>query len=237
MSADVVSPPSRSRPTLVGALVLLALSAAASCGPLPRALDLPTPIEVTTLGVGDVFELRIVGEEKLPFSFTVAPDGTVDLPYIKRVLVAGAEPQELAEIIRKKLVEREVPRRPERVREHEGVQLQADRDHRRGHQARLAPLVPGMTLVRAISIAGGFTSMARKGEVTVRRRVKGGTRAARVSVDAIIDNRIPDPMLQAGDADLRAATDLLRRPFRANRVGSALVALELPVALAVWMSP
>jgi hypothetical protein len=42
--------------------------------------------------------------------------------------------------------------------------------------------------------------MARKSEVTIRRKVKDGTRAAPVSVDSIIDNRIPDPLLQAGDS-------------------------------------
>jgi protein involved in polysaccharide export with SLBB domain len=192
------SPLPRSTATLVGALVL-ALSAA-SCGPLPRALDLPTPIEVTTLGVGDVFEMRIVGEEKLPVSFTVAPDGTVDLPYIKRVVVAGAEPQEIAEIIRKKLIEREVLADPTvsvNMKEYNSKRIEIIGEVIKPGSL---PLVPGMTLVRAISIAGGFTAMARKGEVTVRRRVKGGTRAAPVSVEAIIDNRIPDPLLQAGDA-------------------------------------
>jgi protein involved in polysaccharide export with SLBB domain len=57
-----------------------------------------------------------------------------------------------------------------------------------------------MTLLRAISICGGFTAMARKGEVTIRRKVKGGTQAASVSVESIIDNGIPDPLLQAGDS-------------------------------------
>jgi protein involved in polysaccharide export with SLBB domain len=180
--------------------VLLGALSTASCGPLPRALDLPTPIEVTTLGVGDVFEMRIVGEEKLPLSFSVAPDGTVDLPYIKRVMVAGLEPQEVAEVIRKKLVEREVLTDPTvsvNMKEYNSKRIEIIGEVIRPGSL---PLVPGMTLVRAISIAGGFTAMARKGEVTVRRRVKGGTRAAPVSVEAIIDNRIPDPLLQAGDA-------------------------------------
>ena len=61
-------------------------------------------------------------------------------------------------------------------------------------------LVLWFLLLRAISIAGGFTNMARKGEVTIRRKVKEGTRAATVSVESIIDNRIPDPPLQAGDS-------------------------------------
>ncbi len=188
----------RSRAAFV-ALLASALSVVA-CGPLPRALDLPTPIEVTTLGVGDVFEMRIMGEEKLPVSFTVAPDGTVDLPYIKRVLVAGVEPQEVAEIIRKKLIEREVLADPTvsvNMKEYNSKRIEIIGEVTKPGSL---PLVPGMTLVRAISIAGGFTAMARKGEVTIRRRVKGGTRAAPVSVEAIIDNRIPDPLLQAGDA-------------------------------------
>jgi polysaccharide export outer membrane protein len=57
-----------------------------------------------------------------------------------------------------------------------------------------------MTLLRAITIAGGFTNMARKNEVTIRRKVKGGTKAAAISVESILDNSIPDPPLQAGDS-------------------------------------
>src|SRR5689334_13080351 len=87
------------------ACVVAMTLATLGCGPPPRALELPPPIEVTTLGVGDVFELRVVGEEKLPATFTVAPDGTVDLPYIKRQHVAGLEPQEVSALVRQKLVE------------------------------------------------------------------------------------------------------------------------------------
>jgi len=62
------------------------------------------------------------------------------------------------------------------------------------------PLQPGMTLVRAISLSGGFTAMAAKAHVTVRRRVKGATHAATISVEDIMDARIEDPPLQAGDS-------------------------------------
>lgn len=180
--------------------VSLMLGVVAACGPPPHALDLPPPIEVTTLGVGDVFELRIVGEEKLPVSFTVAPDGTVDLPYIKRVQVAGLEPQELSALIRKKLVEREVLADPSvsvSMKEYNSKRIEVIGEVMKPGSL---PLVPGMTLLRAISIVGGFTPMARRTDVAVRRKVKDGTRAGTVSVQDIIDNRIPDPLLQAGDS-------------------------------------
>jgi protein involved in polysaccharide export with SLBB domain len=64
-------------------ILLVTFVAASGCGGAQAVpLALPPPIEVTTLGVGDVFDMRIVGEDKLPVSFTVAPDGSVDLPYV-----------------------------------------------------------------------------------------------------------------------------------------------------------
>jgi polysaccharide export outer membrane protein len=50
-----------------------------------------------------------VGEDKLPVTFAIAPDGTADLPYIQRIHVAGLEPQEIAEAVRVRLIERQVP--------------------------------------------------------------------------------------------------------------------------------
>ena len=45
-------------------------------------IKLPPPVESTTLGPGDVFHMRIVGEKDLPEEYQIASDGTVDLPYI-----------------------------------------------------------------------------------------------------------------------------------------------------------
>jgi polysaccharide export outer membrane protein len=155
---------------------------------------------VTSLGVGDVFEMRIVGEEKLPVSFSVAPDGTVDLPYIQRIHVAGLEPQEISALVSQKLVAGGIRTDPSvsvSVKEYNSKRVEVIGEVTKPGSI---PLVPGMTLLKAITIAGGFTAMARKGEVTIRRKVKGGTRAAAVSAEEIIDNRIPDPLLQAGDS-------------------------------------
>lgn len=195
--------PAAARRRSAAALVLATLLSlgAQACGGAAHPFDLPAPIEVTSLGAGDVFELRIVGEEKLPTTFTVAPDGTVDLPYIKRIQAAGLEPQELAATIRKKLVEMEIRTDPDvsvSIKEYASKRVEIIGEVQKPGSL---PMVPGMTLLRAISIAGGFNAMANKGRVTIRRRVKGGgTRAATVSVDDIMLNRIADPLLQAGDS-------------------------------------
>jgi protein involved in polysaccharide export with SLBB domain len=182
----------------VAALLMVALTACASSRPKP--VDLPAPIEATTVGVGDVFELRIVGEEKLPSTFTVAPDGTADFPYVKRLKVSGLEPQELAELVRAKLMEGQILTDPNvsvSIKEYNSKRVEVLGEVQKPGSL---PLQPGMTLLRAISMAGGFNSVANKGKVTIRRKADGKTVAATVSVEDIIDNKIPDVPLQAGDS-------------------------------------
>src|SRR4051812_20096037 len=92
---------------------LCAVVLVTACAGRPKSrINLPPPTESTTVGAGDVFSMTIVGEDKLPKEFRVAPDGSVDLPYIHRVQVSGLEPQEIADVIRKKLVEGQILRDP-----------------------------------------------------------------------------------------------------------------------------
>ncbi len=179
--------------TLLGATLL-------ACGGRPRPADLPAPVSNATIGVGDVFEMRIVREDNLPTLFTVAPDGTVDLPYIKRLAVAGLEPQQIAEIARKRLVEQEFLTDPivsVSVKEYNSKRVEVLGEVQRSGSL---PFESGMTLLRAISLAGGFNQMAARDKVTIRRKVGQKTRAVTVSVEDIIDNAIPDVPLQAGDS-------------------------------------
>ncbi|MDC3959463.1 polysaccharide biosynthesis/export family protein [Polyangium jinanense] len=171
-----------------------------ACGGRPRPADLPAPVSNATIGVGDVFEMRIVREDNLPTAFTVAPDGTVDLPYIKRLKVAGLEPQQIAEAVRKRLVDDEILTDPivsVSVKEYNSKRVEVLGEVQRAGSLRFEP---GMTLLRAISLAGGFNQMAARDKVTIRRQVGDKTRAAIVSVEDIIDNAIPDVPLQAGDS-------------------------------------
>jgi protein involved in polysaccharide export with SLBB domain len=181
-------------------LVLAACLAVMGCAGRPKSrINLPSPVESTTIGVGDVFGLTIMGEDKLPKEFRVAPDGTVDLPYIHRVQVVGLEPQELAELIRKKLVEADVLRDPSvsiDVREYNSKRVVVLGQVQKPGSF---PLTPGFTLIQAISQAGGFNPIANRDRVNLTRRTGSQLRTVVLSVDAITDGSLPDIPLQSGD--------------------------------------
>jgi polysaccharide export outer membrane protein len=157
-------------------------------------------VEVATLGPGDVFECRIIQEKDLPDTFTVAPDGSVDLPYVGRVHVASLEPQQVADAVRTRLIDGQVLLRPVvavRVREYNSKRIEVLGEVQKPGSI---PYQQGMTLLRAIALSGGFTGIANKHKVTVRRRTQGRTYAATIDVDDIITNRMPDVPLQTSDS-------------------------------------
>lgn len=186
--------------TRLNLLVVLAIAAAVACGGRPRyRVNLPPPVESTTVGAGDVFLLTIVGEDKLPKEFRVAPDGSVDLPYIHRVQVAGLEPQEIADLVRKKLIDGEVLRDPSvavDVREYNSKRVVVLGQVQKPGSF---PLSPGFTLIQAISLAGGFNSIANRDRVNLTRHTGKQSKTIVLSVDAITDGSLPDIPLQSGD--------------------------------------
>lgn len=165
----------------------------------PKDSSFPPPSEKTAVGPGDVFSLQIVGEKELPQEFQVASDGTADLPFLQRVHVAGLEPQDIARMVREQLIAKKFLVDPVvvvQVREyHSRTVILLGQVAKPGSFA----LTPGLTLMQAISMAGGLTAIADDDKVTLTRKVSGGTKTVRVSVDAITDGDAQDVPLQAGD--------------------------------------
>jgi polysaccharide biosynthesis/export protein VpsN len=186
------------RRTVLLWLTLALVPGCAGGGGRPRA-PLPPPEESTTVGPGDQFHLEVVGEKELPREYQVASDGTVDLPFIARVEVQGLEPQEIAALVRQRLIEEKILRDPSVI-----VRVTAYNSKRVSVLGQVQrpgsfPLTPGMTLVQVVSEAGGFNSIANRDRVTLTRRTKQGSRTVVVSIDAIMDGQAPDIPLQAGD--------------------------------------
>jgi len=151
------------------------------------------------LGAGDTFTLEIVGEKDLPHEYQVASDGTVDFPYVHTLRVADLEAQEVARMVREKLIAEKVLSDPSVV-----VQV---KEYASRHVTVLGqvakpssyPLVPGMSLIQAISQAGGLTAVAASSHVNVTRKTTKGQQTVEVDVGAIQEGKAPDVPLQAGD--------------------------------------
>jgi polysaccharide export outer membrane protein len=58
---------------------------------------------------------------------------------------------------------------------------------------------PKMTVVDAIASAGGFTGIAAKNQVTLRREVKGTVESRNCPVAEISEGRAPNVVLRPGD--------------------------------------
>ena len=184
---------------VLASTVLLSLGVA--CGGSSRnvRVDLPPPTEKSTVGPGDVFIMEIVGERELPKEYQVASDGTVDIPYLHSVAVGGLEPQEIARLVRKLLMEKQVLSDPSVV-----VQVKEYNSRRITIMGQVAkpgtfPYTTGLTLIQALSQAGGLTGIANLDKVNLTRRTATGSRTVTVAIGTIMEGRSADIPLQSGD--------------------------------------
>ena len=162
-------------------------------------LNLPAPTEKSTVGPGDVFVMEVVGEKELPREYQVASDGGVELPYLHTVQVAGLEPQEIARLIRKLLMEKQILSDPSIV-----VQVKEYNSRRVTILGQVSkpgtfPYTPGLTLIQALSQAGGLTAIANLDKVNLTRRATSGSRTVVISIGSIMEGRSADIPLQSGD--------------------------------------
>jgi polysaccharide export outer membrane protein len=181
---------------------LLLTLAAVSCSRnrAGQKVNLPPPSERTVVGPGDVFTMEIVGEKDLPKEYQISADGTVDIPYIHTISVAGLEAPEVARLIRDRMVEQKILSDP-------SVIVQVKEYHSRritllGQVAKPGafPFTPGMTLIQAVSLAGGFTAISDTDRVNITRKANNGrTYTAILSIGVIMEGKAADVPLQAGD--------------------------------------
>jgi protein involved in polysaccharide export with SLBB domain len=183
--------------SVLALLVLTLVSCTSSRPPPPR--NLPPPVPSTTLGQSDVIDVQVLGEE-LPKTYKVRADGTIDFPYVGRINAGGLEPQELADIIKKKLVEAKILTNPQllvNVTEYNSKHVSVIGQVTKPGAVKY---FEGMKLIDALTESGWFTSVADSNHVLLTREVSA-TRlvTAVVSVDAITDGQQQDIPLQVGD--------------------------------------
>ena len=181
-------------------LVLAPLLFVAACFEPDHSLIPPAqPVEVTSgLTAGDFFEVRVFGEEDIGGTFQVQEDGTIDFPLIGRVDVRAKTQGELATLLEHELGQGYIkePHVTVILTERENLEVSV---LGQVHKPGTFPYVEKLTLVQAISEAGGLNELAYARRVKLTRQGPTGVGTYDVSVKAITEGRELDILLQPGD--------------------------------------
>jgi polysaccharide export outer membrane protein len=182
------------------AVIAVGLTWATGCATAPRAT---TPVAEASVpedrvGIDDTFDVRVYGESELTGTFRVATDGTVDYPLAGRIQVAGLRTGEIQKALVDKLKDRY-------LKDPQVVVTIKDRNSQKisvlGQVAKPGQVAyyPNMTIVDAIANAGGFTGIAAKNSVNLRREVGGNIQTRTYPVADISEGRSPNIRVLPGD--------------------------------------
>lgn len=188
-------------------LALLWASLFASCasgravepsgGPPPPYVPEGEMVAARTLGSGDVIEIRVVGEPALSGDHRVASDGALVFPFCGRVEARGTT-NDLAERLTHCLGDGFLknPQVTVFLKEHNSQKIFVFGEV---NKPGTFPFEDRMSVVQAITLAGGFTRQAAKNAVLVTRTIGDREHRIRVGVDDIGTGKKSNFFLLPGD--------------------------------------
>lgn len=180
------------------ALLVLVLAVAA-CRPANVDVLPPPAVDRTkVLGAGDELEITVSGKEELSGKFQIGDDGKIRFPWIGVVECAGRAPQDVAADIERRLADGWL-RQPQVAVFVTGRQNREVMVLGQVKEPDSYPYKDGLTLVQAISLAGGMNPLAQARKVKLTRETAKGRQTFEIDVTAILDSRSRDLVLQPGD--------------------------------------
>jgi polysaccharide biosynthesis/export protein len=160
----------KNSPEKKDALVTTALS-----NPAPEGDAKPATVATTdpayVIGPEDMLDINVWKEPDVSRTVPVRPDGKISLPLINDVQAAGSTPQQLAAAVTQKL--RKYLNEPQVTVIVTAINSQRVFVVGEVLRAGAFPLIPGMTVLQALSSAGGFTTFADVKKIHVMRLVNG----------------------------------------------------------------
>jgi polysaccharide biosynthesis/export protein len=151
------------------------------------------------IGPQDVLDISVWKEPELTRAVPVRPDGKISLPLLNDVRAAGLTPNQLAAQITASLKKFVTDPQVTVI----VSQINSQRVYILGEVTRTGayPLLPGMTILEALSSAGGFTQFANRKKIYMLRNENGKQVRYPFDYKAVIDGKRPDEdiVLQAGD--------------------------------------
>ncbi len=161
----------------------------------------PVFAQVYTIGVGDILEVAIHQPDPMTTRVTVSPGGDISVPYIGSVYVKGRTVSSTQKVIQDKLANGylKYPVVTVSLVESRSRSFTISGEiNRPGNY----PLLDNMTVLKAISIAGGFTRFGSSSRVKILRPRKDrpGYISIKVDLKAVLDgDAAADVVIEAGD--------------------------------------
>jgi protein involved in polysaccharide export with SLBB domain len=191
-------------PTSRRALAVAAALLAAACGRHARTAAPPPPgpvaaaVAASALGAGDLIEVRVYQEPELSGVYQVGPQGDVIFPLCKRVVLGGLTPNGAAEALRACLAAGYMrdPQVSVLVKEYNSKKVFVFGEVQKPGTFTFED---GMSVVQAVTVAGGFTKTAAQNSTSVTRRVNGAEVKVKVNVQDIALGKAPNFTLEPGD--------------------------------------
>jgi polysaccharide export outer membrane protein len=164
---------------LAGCMLLTDCAAGRNLPPLP-----PLAGHEYRLGPGDTLRIITYGEDPLTGEFRVGDQGSVALPLAGTVRAAGSTPRELEDAIASALKKADMLRKPSvsvEVATYRPIYVLGE-----VNKPGQYPYQPGMTVVSAAAVAGGFTYRAVEDYASVVRVLGGDSVEGKASRQALV---------------------------------------------------
>ncbi len=150
------------------------------------------------IGPEDVLSINVWKEDSITQTVPVRIDGNISLPLLDDIRAAGKTPLELKEIITEKLKGYiENPTVTVTVLEANSYKIFLTGEVKNPGVMRIRSPI---TLMKAITTAGGFTEWANKRKILIiTRDEQGNEKRITVNYNRILDGDEPDPVITRGD--------------------------------------
>ena len=136
-----------------------------------------------SIGSGDMLSIQVFGEEDLSIEVRLSDAGTISYPFLGELRAKGLSIGELSEIIRSKLADGYLisPSVNVTVLEYRQFFINGEVEKPGGY-----PYQPGLTLQKAVALAGGFTERASKTKLYVVPDGKEGEDPVRIKLGTMV---------------------------------------------------
>lgn len=152
----------------------------------------------STLGPGDLLEIKVFDEKDLSGVYRVSSSGAIDFPLVGLLQVNGLTGSDAAALL-EQMLKKNYLRDPQVslfIKEYNSKKISVFGQVTKPGTFKYED---GMSVIQAVSMAGGFTKMASKDNTNVTRLVDGQEKKYPIPVESIARGEAKNFFLQPGD--------------------------------------